>query len=262
MDTNNNDFWDKLVNELQPILTMSEQLMTAMESLCLNHQVDLKIPIVFEDMSPSLQEELGTIIEKTINDFGSFSLTPYIDSQFLYLSMIGQLNTYYQKPNRIDNSTRFFVLNLMEEVMRVSIENRVMDLSDWENYLAQCKEVTKIKNAIGYVYKRVSLDKSFQSSYCIYDFFYNDHSIQDINQLLNQAKESLLLAQNHRNITQKRGQGLSRHIINIVHRWQDAGIVKPMKSVFPFCQLLQKHWNGIINLGSRQGLEATYKQRL
>lgn len=262
MDTSSNDFWDKLINELQPVLEMGQELVFAVESLCLNHQIDLSLPVATESISPSLQKELRTVIERIIDTSGSFSLSPFIKSHSLYLSMIGQLDACYQKLNRNDNSARYFILNLMEEIICVSIENKVMKLSDWKKYLEQCRETTKIKDAIGHVFKRVSLDKAYRNSCCVYDFFYNDHSPEEIDRFLNQAKESLLLAQKHRNTTKKRGQGLSRHVISFVHHWQDVGAMKPMKSVFPFCQLLQKYWDEKINLGSRQGLEASYKQRV
>jgi len=259
MNTSNKDFWDELMVQLQPILEMGEQLLEAVESLCQNYQTNLNLDLDFEDLPVSLQKKLKSVIEKIIDNSTSFS---FIESKDLYQAMIEQLNILYQKNNYISYSVRYSLLHLMQEIMQVSIEHKVMELSDWKNYLEQRSEFRKIKDGVEYVFKKVSISSTSSETYSIYDFFYNNHSTEEIDILLNQTKDSLLLIQKHRNITGKRGQGLSRNLINIIHRWQETGIMKPMKSVFPFCQLLRQHWNDEINLGSRQGLEATYKIRI
>lgn len=256
------DFWEHLVEEIEPLMRLGESLINETQSLVEKYNVDLTSIMDWEMLPAALQNEIRSYIVSLTDDMTGSSLLGLLQTDVLYQSIFEKLETQYARLDRKDLSSRAFLLHLMSEVMESSISSGTMKLSDWHELLEERKEASRVENVGEYVYKKLCIVLRPEKQISIYDFFYNKTSLEDIDRLLCETKDSLLLASMHRRQTKKYGQGMSRLIIDCIYRWQDDGLMKPLKSVFPFCQCLQTYWNDEINLGTRQGLEATYKQRL
>lgn len=255
-------FWEHLAEEIEPLMQIGETLLNEALLSVEKYGIDLVTETDWEKLPDAFQDELRSHIISLVNNMPAFSLpVGLLQDGGLYQSIFENLEVQYDRLDKKDASARTFLLNLMEEVMNGSIASGAMRLSDWHKLLEKRKEASRVKNVGEYVYKKLCTALLPEQTMDIYDFFYNRTSDDEIDQLLNEARDSLLLALTHRRQTKKRGQGMSRVIIDYIHRWQDAGLMKPLKSVYHFCQCLQRYWNNEINLGTRQGLEATYKQR-
>lgn len=257
------DFWEHLVEEIAPLLQISKSLIDESLHLVKKHHIDLSLEMDWEKLPSAFREELRLCIVSKISDKDYTSLSfAFLQKDVMYRSLFEKLEAQYARLDKKEVSARALLLNLMQEIMNDSIDSNAMKLSTWHDLFEQRKEVNQIANVDEYVYKKLCARLGPKEEMSIYDFFYNMTSPNEIDKLLNEVKDSLLLASIHRGQTKKRGQGLSRFIIDYVHHWQDVGLMKPLKSVYPFCQCLQRYWNDEINLGTRQGLEATYKQKL
>lgn len=254
-------FWEHLVEEIEPLMQLGESLINETLPLVDKYNVDLN-SVDWEELPATLQNEIRSCIVSLTDDIPDGSLFSLLQTDVLYQSVFEKLEAQYARLDKKDISSRTFLLHLMEEVMGSSISPGTMKLSDWHELLEKRKETSRVENAGEYVYKKLCIVLQSADKINIYDFFYNKTSPEEIDRLLGETKDSLLLASTHRRQTKKRGQGMSRFIINCIHSWQDEGLMKPLKSIFPFCQCLQTYWKDEINLGTRQGLEATYKQRL
>lgn len=256
-------FWEHLAEEIEPLMQIGETLLNEALLSVEKYGIDLVAETDWEKLPAAFQDELRSRIISLVNNMPTFSLpVRLLQNGGLYQSIFENLEVQYDRLDRKDASARTFLLNLMEEVMSGSIASGAMQLSNWYKLLEKRKEASRVENVGEYVYKKLCAALLPGETVSIYDFFYNKTSTNEIDRLLNEARDSLLLASTHRGQTKKRGQGMSRFIIDCIHRWQDVGLMKPLKSVYPFCQCLQQYWNDEINLGTRQGLEATYKQRL
>lgn len=255
-------FWEHLAEEIGPIMRIGESLINMSLPLFEKYHVDLNSSTSWERLPVELQNEIMSCILAMTNEMpNNATLDMLLSAGTLYQSIFETLEIQYARLDKKDASTRTFILHLMEEIMSNSISSGTMDISDWREFLEKRKESLCVQNPGEYVYKKLYHTLYKEKKVSIYDFFFNRTSLKDIDKLLAETKDSLLLALLHREQTKKRGQGMSRFIIDCIHQWQDAGLMKPLKSVFPFCQCLQGYWNNEINLGTRQGLEAIYKQR-
>lgn len=256
-------FWEHLVEEIEPLLQISKSLIDESLHLVEKYHIDLSLEMDWEKLPSSFREELSLCIVSRISDKDYTSLScVFLQNDVMYRSIFEKLEDQYARLDKKEVSARRLLLNLMQEIMNDSIDSNAMQLSTWHELFEQRKEVNRVENVGEYVYKKLCARLGPKEEMSIYDFFYNMTPPDEIDKLLNEVKDSLLLASIHRGQTKKRGQGLSRFIIDYVHHWQDIGLMKPLKSVYPFCQCLQRYWNDDINLGTRQGLEATYKQKL
>lgn len=256
------DFWEYLVEKIEPLMQLGESLINETLPLVEKYNVDLTSMTDWEELPAALQNEIRSCIVSLTDNMSDSSLFRLLQADVLYQSLFEKLEVQYARLDKKDISSRTFLLHLIEEVMDSSISSGTMKLSDWRELLDKRKEAFCVENVGEYVYKRLCIVLQPVGKIRIYDFFYNKTSSEEIDRLLEETRNSLLLAATHRGQTKKRGQGMSRFIIDCIHRWQDEELMKPLKSVFPFCQCLQTYWNDEINLGTRQGLEATYKQRL
>lgn len=255
-------FWEHLAEEIGPIMQIGESLINVTWPLFEKYHVDLNSSTSWERLPVELQNEIRSCIVAMTNEMPNITIVGMLlRAGTLYQSIFETLEFQYARLDKKDASTRTFILHLMEEIMYNSISSGTMDISDWRELLEKRKESLYVQNAGEYVYKKLYHTFCKEKKVSIYDFFYNRTSPKEIDKLLAETKNNLLLALLHREQTKKRGQGMSRFIIDCIHQWQEAELMKPLKSVFPFCQCLQGYWNNEINLGTRQGLEATYKQR-
>lgn len=256
-------YWEHLVESIEPMMRVGEILLGEVASLAGEYGIDLNSEVNWEEVPADFRERLqGCVVSemKGISDIPV--LGDLLKSGDLYQMVFEQLEVQYARLEKRDVSARAFLQQLMQEVMNVSISTGKMSLADWHGMIEGRKEASKVEDVAEYVYKKLCAAHQVAEKESIYDYFYNNSSPDEIDRLLGEAKESLTLASAHRGMTKKRGQGMSRLIINYIHQWQERKLMKPMKSVFPFCQCLQQYWNDTINLGTRQGLEATYKLRM
>lgn len=257
-----NDYWDRLIEEIEPMMQIGESLIKEATPLMEKFQIDLDTENCWEDIPEGFRREfLSCIASKVDGQIEMPLLQELIGSGNLYQSVFEQLERQYSRLEKEDASARVFLQHLMQEVMNVSIMSQAMSLDDWHGIIERRKEAFKVEDVAEYVYKKLCVGLQSQQEIGIYDFFYDKTVQEDINRMLNETKEHLMLASIHRGQTKKRGQGMSRLVVDYIHQWQKQGVMKPLKSIYPFCQCLDRHWNHEINLGTRQGLEATYKQR-
>lgn len=262
MKTETFTFWEHLAEEIEPFMQMGESLINKTIPLVEKYHVDLTSITDWKEWPAGLQNELKSHIVSLSDNIPDLPLlNELLKTGALYQNIFEKLEIQYFRLDKRDASARTLLLHLMEEVMNASITSGSMKLSDWHELFENRKEVSRVENVGEYIYKKVFTAHHPREEMNIYDYFYNKTSPDEIDKLLGEAKDSILLASTHRGQTKKRGQGMSRYIINCIHHWQSEELMKPLKSVFPFCQCLQLHWNNEINLGTRQGLEATYKQR-
>ena len=257
------NFWNHLVEEMEHLMKTGESLINKLLALAQKYQISLESEIDWEKLPGTFRDELRLNIISLISDMSNIDLPNVVlQNDIMYWCIFEKLEAQYFRLDKKDASARTLLLNLMHEVMSGSIESKTMQLSTWHDFLEKRKESSRVENVGEYVYKNVCATFESKEVMNIYDFFYNKTSTDEIDRLLCEAKESLLLAYTYRGKTKKRGQGMSRFIIDYVHYWQDLELMKPLKTIYPFCQCLQKYWKNEINLGTRQGLEATYKQRV
>lgn len=263
MDIENVTFWEHLAEDLAPVMRVGETLINKTLSLIEKHDVDIVSITDWKELPASFQNEIKSCITTLTGDIFniSSSLGAVLQTEVLYQSAFETLEMQYAKLDKRDMSARSFILYLMEEIMQGSISSGIMALSDWHDLLEKRKEALRVDNVGEYVYKKLRNVLILEEKLNIYDFFYNNTSPEEIDKLLDETKGRLLLAYAQRGQTKKRGQGMSRYIVDCIHHWQAMKLLKPLKSIFPFCECLQVYWNNEINLGTRQGLEATYKQR-
>ena len=230
----NDDLWDEIIEEMRPVLIKSKCLINDILQRVDNSQIgyDMNDKIDISDMISSFITDLNV----------SNNLFSLLEEKNIYWLMWDKLECVYNTSLEHNKQGRTSILNLMEKLITVSINNNILSLDDWNTFFLERKEADKITD--------------------VGEFVYNKYSKEKIDLYLAEAKEQLTLACSYRELTKKQGQGLTRGIINFIHHWQNEGLLKPMKSVYPFCMCLEKYWAGSINLGTRQGLEATYKQRL
>lgn len=258
-----NNYWEHLAESIEPMVRVGEALLGEVVSLAGEYGIDMDSEMKPEDVPTDLRERLQMHIVAEMDDILEIPmLGELLKSGDLYQTVFEQLEVQYARLEKRDVSARGFLQRLMQVVMDVSISTGKMSLADWHGMIEGRKEARKVEDVAEYVYKKQCATLQAAQKSSVYDFFYNSSSPDEIDRLLSEAKESLTLASAHRGMTKKRGQGMSRLIINYIHQWQERKLMKPMKSVFPFCQCLQRHWDGAINLGTRQGLEATYKLRM
>lgn len=262
MNIENVTFWEHLADDLAPMMQVGESLINETLSLIEKYDVDIVSITDWKELPATFQNEIRACIANVSDDiFDISSLGAVLQTDVLYQSVFETLETQYARLDKKDMSARSFLLYLMEEIMQGSISTGIMSLSDWHDLLEKRKETLRVDDVGEYVYKKMCNVLIPEEKLNIYDFFYNNIAPAEIDKLLDETKDSLLLASAQRGQTKKRGQGMSRFIIDCIHHWQAAKLLKPLKSIFPFCQCLQAHWNNEINLGTRQGLEATYKQK-
>ncbi|MDD3038064.1 hypothetical protein [Bacteroides sp.] len=258
-----NKYWENLIREIEPMLQSGEGLVKKAMPLIQKYHIELETPKAYEEMPPAFQEELQAAILSIADGMPEVSpLVSLTGETGVFQTVFEKLDDLHQGMERSDISGRSFIQQLMQEVMTTSVVTSAMELTDWNQFVERRKEACRIMDAAEHIYKKVASEIGSQEKLCVYEFFYNKLSQEQIDLLLLEAKESLSLSAVCRGLTKKRGQGMTRSIIGFIQRWQDTGVMKPMKSVYPFCQCLQQSWNNEINLGSRQGLEATYKQRM
>lgn len=263
MGTEHPDFWEHLIKKIEPIMCVGENLVEETTLLAEKYHIDLTLITDWKDLPVGLRTELQSCIGSLTEHIPAIPMIGgLLETEVVYLCVFEELEIQFSRLDKQDVAARAYLLQLMEEVMDGSISTGMVKLSDWQRVLEKRKEAARVENAGEYVYKKLCAEYDAREKMRVYDFFYNKTSQAEIDELLGKAKDSLLLASAHRGQTKKRGQGMSRFIIDCIHQWQDAELMKPLKSVFPFCQCLQQYWNNEINLGTRQGLEATYKQRL
>lgn len=254
---------EHLVQEIEPMMMIADSLMEKVISLVEKYHINLDSDLEWEKLPSAFQDELQMCILSDINEIPTDSLlNEFIQSGSLYQVVFDKLEVQYSKVDKNNTSYRSFIQHLMEDVMKISVTTEVMSMEDWHKIIEDKKEAYRLDDVAEHVYKKMLVTFRPKKEICIYDFFYNKTSTDELEKLLCETKDSLLLAFTHRELTKKRGQGMSRFIVDCVHEWQNTGLMKPLKSVYPFCQCLQLYWNNEINLGTRQGLEATYKQRL
>lgn len=248
------ELWNEIIEEMRPILIKSRSLINDILLRMENTQIG-------SDMNDKI--EISDTISTFITDLNvSNKLFSLLEEKNVYWLMWDKLECIYKTSLEHNKHGRTFIINLMEKLITVSINNKVLSLDDWNIFFLERKETDKIIDVGEFVFKKVRNKLVPPKELSVYDYFYNKYSKEKIDLYLADAKEHLTLACSYRELTKKQGQGLTRAIINFIHRWQNEGLLKPMKSVYPFCMCLEKYWSGSINLGTRQGLEATYKQRL
>lgn len=263
MDAEHFTFWSNLIKKIEPMMCIGQSLLEEIVSLVEKYHIDLNSEIEWEELPIDFKSSLQTSISTKLNAIPcELILDEYMRAGNIFLVVVDMLETQHAKVKKINTTARSFLQNLIYEVMNVSITSKAMNLEDWRESIRSKKEAYQVDDVIEYAYKKLSDQFKQQVEISIYDFFYNKTSPEDIDKLLSQARDSILLAFTQRGLTGKRGHGMSRFIIDYIHRWQDDGLMKPLKSIFPFCQCLQLHWDNNINLGTRQGLEVMYKQRL
>lgn len=250
----NDDLWDEIIEEMRPVLIKSKCLINDIPQRVDNSQIgyDMNDKIDISDMISSFITDLNV----------SNNLFSLLEEKNIYWLMWDKLECVYNTSSEHNKHGRTSILNLMEKLITVSINNNILSLDDWNTFFLERKEADKITDVGEFVFKKVRNKLVPPKELSVYDYFYNKYSKEKIDLYLAEAKEQLTLACSYRELTKKQGQGLTRGIINFIHHWQNEGLLKPMKSVYPFCMCLEKYWAGSINLGTRQGLEATYKQRL
>lgn len=262
MDTKYSNYWEHLIQEIEPMMNIGESILEETMTLVEKYHIDLSAEAEWEKLSDSFKDELQSCISsKTHTMPNNILFNEFVRSSSMFQMVVDKLEVQYSKLKKNDTSARSLLQNLMQEVMSTSIALNIMSLEDWHEIIMSKKESYQVDDVTGYVYKKLSDLLKPKEEICIYDFFYNKTKQDEIDKLLNEAKCCLLLAFTHRELTKKRGQGMSRFIIDYIHKWQNEGLMKPLKSIFPFCLCLQQYWNNEINLGTRQGLEAIYKQK-
>lgn len=263
MDIEHSNFWENLVKEIEPIMDVGEDLLEETISLVERYHIDLSSELNWDELPDAFKNALQVSISNNLNTMSNdLMLNEFIRSGSMFQTVVDMLEVQHSKLERNDTTARSFLQNLIREVMSVSISSKAMNLDNWSEIISNKKEAYQVDDVTEHAYKKIANQLKPRMEICIYDFFYNKYSPDEIDKWLGETKNNLLLASIHREHTKKRGQGMSRFIIDYIHHWQDAELMKPMRSVFPFCQCLQQYWNNEINLGTRQGLEALYKQRL
>lgn len=256
-------YMEHLIKVIEPVMKTGELIVENAISLAEEYKIDLNSTVNWEDMPVDFRERLQVCIVSRLDEISSISpLSELLQSGDWCQSIFEQLEVMHLQLEKSDASARAFVQQLMQEVMSVSIATGKMSIDDWQRKIEMRKEAKRVEDAAEFVYKKFSAAFRMSQDVSVYDFFYNKNSPDEISRLLDEAKDSLMLASSYRGMTQKRGQGMSRLIIDYIRRWQELKLMKPMKSVFPFCQCLQHYWGDVVNLGTRQGLEAMYKQKM
>ena len=262
MDTKYSNYWEHLIQEITPMMNIGESLLEETITLVEQYHIDLTAKVDWEKLPDSFKYELQSCISSKTHTLSNDSLlNEFVRSSSMFQMVVDKLEMQYSNLKKNDTSARSFLQNLMLEVMNTSIALNIMSLEDWHEIIMSKKEAYLVDDVTGYVYKKLSNLLKPKEEISIYNYFYNKTKHDEIDKLLNEAKGCLLLAFTHRELTKKRGQGMSRFVIDYIKKWQNEGLMKPLKSIFPFCQCLQQYWNNEINLGTRQGLEAIYKQK-
>lgn len=262
MNIDNTTFWEHLAEEMESLMQVSESLINKILSLIEEYNLDVTVLTEWHTLPDVFRNEIKSYIANHIEKMSNIpTLGIILQTDVLYQSVFETLEAQYIRIDKKDISARTLLLHLMEEVMEESVSSGIMELSDWHNLLEKRKEALHVEYAGEYVYKKICNILCPENKMRIYDFFYNNTSSEEIDRLLITTKDYLLFASEQRRQTKKRGQGMSRIIIDCIHQWQNEKLLKPLKSIYPFCQCLQAYWNNEVNLGTRQGLEATYKQR-
>lgn len=253
-------YWEHLMQEIQPLLCIGKELAERLAPLPESNEQTTEDDR--DKMDNGMQEEVMQILNESVMRIGEVSsLSCLLGKKETFLAAFEQLDALLHRLARNDASARQFIQELMQEVITTSIDNRILTLEEWGFIIKERTETMRTANAAEYAYKQVFHRLNKPCTLSVYDFFYNKTPTTDIDHLLKEAKEKLSFASECRQRTQKRGQGLSRCIVDYIHTWQDQGLMKPLKAAYPFCECLQKHWGNAINLGSRQGIEVIYKQR-
>ena len=261
MNTEQLSYWEDLLKEIEPMMHVGETLLERTLGIVDKYHVDLTSEVNWEKLPESFKDELQSCVSSEMNVIPCGRLlNEFLHSDCLFQKLVDMIEMQYYQLERDDTSTRSFLQYLMQEVMNTSITLNEMNIEDWHKIIKNKKEACQVDDITEHAYKKLSI--LLKGDVCIYDFFYNKTKPGDIDKLLSEAKDSLLLAFTYRGLTKKRGQGMSRFIVDYICRWQNEGLMKPLRNVFPFCHCLQQYWNNEVNLGTRQGLEAIYKQTL
>ncbi len=256
------DFWDRLIEEVTPFLTIGKELMEEITDSLEQNNIELTHLADYESLPPTIKSSIGEILNKALNSIEqSDQITQLIQSKDVYIALVEMLEKEIKKPNNNSKLIKSVLIQQMQEVIKVSVTTTVMNLNDWKGYIDSLKETQEIEHPIEYVYHKLRNQGVPKDKIEIQNFFYNKYSWSEIESLLAEAKEYLDLANEHRNTTQKKGQGMTRFILDFILKWQNEGYMKNVQSIYPFIHCLEEYWNCQINLGTRQGVERSYKQR-
>ncbi len=256
------DFWDSLINDVTPFLEIGKQLLDDINNAVTIANIDYVHFTDYTCLPTSLKDSIGLAIQKVISKAANVNkLSLLIQSKDIYISVIKMLEVEFINSKKDDKLIRSVLITQIQNVMNASISASTMNLNDWKIYIDSIKETQDIDYPIEYAYRKLCKQDLLKEKVEIKNFFYNIHPWPEIEKLLSEAKESLCLANEHRNTTSKRGQGTTRLIIDFIFKWQTNGYMKNVHRIYPFIQCLNEYWNNELNLGTRQGVERSYKQR-
>lgn len=256
------DFWNSLINDVTPFLEIGKQLLDDINNAITTSKIDLEHFKDYTCLPPSLKKTIGLTIQKVISTTANANkVSLLIQSKDIYISVIEILESEFRKLGKDNKLVKSILITQIQDIMNASISTSTMNFNDWKAYIDSTKEAQGIDYPIEHAYHKLRNQELFKKKVEIKSFFYNIHPWPDIEKLLSEAKDNLRLANEHRNTTQKRGQGMTRLIIDFILKWQTNGYMKNVHRIYPFIQCLNEYWNGELNLGTRQGLERNYQQR-
>lgn len=259
---NKDDFWDKLAEEVTPFLTIGKQLLEEVTDSLEKANINIEYLVDYGSLSPTVKKAMKEILNNALNRVEQTDkITHLIESRDIYISLVELLEKEIKKLSNNERLIKSILIQQMQEVMNASMATSTMNLNDWKTFINSLKETQEIEHPIEYVYHKLRNQGIPKEKVEIQSFFFNKHPWTEIERLLTEAKEYLNLANEHRNTTQKKGQGMTKLILDFILKWQKEGYMKNVHSIYPFVQCLEQHWNYEIYLGTRQGLERNYKQR-
>lgn len=256
------DILDRLIEDITPFLTIGKQLLEDITSRLEQSNLDLDHLADYESLSPTIKKTIEEVLTDALTSIEQTdNITHLIQSKDVYISLVEILEEEIKKQSNNKRLIKSVLIQQMQEVINASISTATMNLNDWKAYIDSLKEAQEVEHPIEHVYHKLRNQGVPKEKVEIQSFFYNKYSWTEIESLLTEAKEYLDLANEHRNTTQKKGQGMTRLILDFILKWQHEGYMKNVHTIYPFIQCLEQYWNCQINLGTRQGLERSYKQR-
>lgn len=138
----------------------------------------------------------------------SNKLFSLLEEKNVYWLMWDKLECVYKTSLEYNKQGRTSIINLMEKLIIVSINNKILSLDDWNTFFLERKEADKITDVGEFVFKKVRNKLVPPKELSVYDYFYNKYSKEKIDSCLSEAKEQLTLACSYRELTKNKDKVL------------------------------------------------------
>ena len=143
----NDELWDEVIEEMRPILIKSKCLINDILQRMENLQIG-------SDMNDKI--EISDMISSFITDLNvSNKLFSLLEEKNVYWLMWDNLECVYKTSLEYNKQGRTSIINLMEKLITVSINNKILSLDAWNTFFLERKEADKITDVGEFVFKKV-----------------------------------------------------------------------------------------------------------